>query len=280
MVRPLRVQFANAHYHVTGRGNEKRAIFVTDVDRHEFLALLEDVSLRLDWSVLAYCLMGNHYHLFLKTRTPTLSIGMQNLNGDYAQAFNRRHQRVGHLFQGRFDASIVDRSSYFLELVRYIVLNPVRAGLCQAPEEWRWSSHLATIGRADPIKCLDIAVLLSQFDRGRQRARRAYQRFIAAGIPQSGLWTVSENPAVIGDWAFAGKVLPDPDDSSHEVTRQERRTRSLRDFVDSTPSRNEAIRQAYASGTYSMAVLGRYFGLHYSTVSKICRERRTGRNDN
>src|SRR4030042_5793823 len=129
MARPLRIEFPGAVYHVTSRGNARQTIFIDDEDRGGFLDLLSIVVERFNWICHAYCLMGNHYHLLIETPDGNLSKGMRELNGIYTQHFNRRHGRVGHVFQGRFKAILVEKDSYLLELCRYIVLNPVRAGI-------------------------------------------------------------------------------------------------------------------------------------------------------
>jgi len=119
MSRPLRLEFPGAVYHVTSRGDRREPIYVDDVDRAEHLAVLAQAAERFDAQVLAYCQMGNHYHLVLHTRQANLSRFMRHLNGVYTQAFNRRHGLVGHLFQGRFKAILVDRDAYLLTLCRY-----------------------------------------------------------------------------------------------------------------------------------------------------------------
>jgi REP-associated tyrosine transposase len=126
MARPLRLEFPGAIYHLTGRGNARQKIFFADPDRELFLDTFGGVVSRYGWICHAYCLMANHYHLLVETPKANLSLGMRQLNGVYTQAFNRRHKRVGHLFQGRFKAILVEKESYLLELCRYIVLNPVR----------------------------------------------------------------------------------------------------------------------------------------------------------
>src|SRR4030042_6670680 len=139
MARPLRIEFPGAVYHVTSRGNERKAIFRDDQDRKMFLDALVEVARRYNWLCHAYCLMGNH--LLIDTPDGNLSIGMRQLNGICTQRFNKRHGRVGHLFQGRFKAVLVQKDSHLLEACRYVVLNPVRAKGGERPEEWVWSSY-------------------------------------------------------------------------------------------------------------------------------------------
>jgi REP element-mobilizing transposase RayT len=127
MARPLRIEFAGALYHVTARGDRQENIFVTDADRISFLEILKQVVERFNWLVHAYCLMDNHYHLLVETPDGNLGQGMRQLNGVFTQTSNRNHNRVGHVFQGRYKAILIQKDSYLLELSRYIVLNPVRA---------------------------------------------------------------------------------------------------------------------------------------------------------
>jgi putative transposase len=149
MSRPLRIEFAGGLYHVTSRGDGREAIFLGGEDRRLFLGVLSEVVPDFNWAVHAYCLMDNHYHLLIETPDGNLSKGMRQLNGVYTQRFNRQHGRVGHVFQGRYKAIIVQKESYLLELARYVVLNPVRARMVRSPAEWPWSSYRATAGLCD-----------------------------------------------------------------------------------------------------------------------------------
>ena len=168
MTRPLRLAFPGAIYHVTSRGNARAAIYTDDADRMTFLALLTQVVHRYHWLCHAYCLMDNHYHLLIETPEGNVSQGMRQVNGLYTQDFNRRHGHVGHVFQGRYKAIIVERDSYLLVLCRYIVLNPVRAGMVRTAQEYRWSSYRATAGFDEGMTGLCTNWLLAQF--GGERA--------------------------------------------------------------------------------------------------------------
>ena len=143
MARPLRLEFAGAIYHLTARGNRREDIFEDNVDREVFLSVLEKVCDTYNWVCHAYCLMSNHYHLLIETPDGNLSKGMRQLNGVYTQAHNRKHGRSGHVFQGRYKAIVVEKEAYLLELCRYIVLNPVRAGMVRSAKDWPWSSYRA-----------------------------------------------------------------------------------------------------------------------------------------
>jgi len=149
MARPIRLEFSGALYHVTARGNARQDIYVDDKDRRYFLETLSYCTKTYHWQCHAYCLMSNHYHLLIETGDANLSKGMRHLNGVYAQYFNTRHKRVGHLLQGRFKAILVEKESYLLELARYIVLNPVRARMLHSASGWPWSSYRPTAGLAE-----------------------------------------------------------------------------------------------------------------------------------
>ncbi|MFA4953779.1 MAG: transposase [Patescibacteria group bacterium] len=159
MARPIRLQYPGAYYHVTDRGDRKEAVFTSDTDRISFLQLLNSTAESCHWRVLAYCLMDNHYHLMLETTAPNLATGMARLNGVYTQRFNRVYGRVGHVFQGRYKAQVVQTEGHLLEACRYVVLNPVRAGLglVNDPADWKWSSYCASAGLAGALSCLDEA---------------------------------------------------------------------------------------------------------------------------
>jgi putative transposase len=180
MARPLRLDHAGAVWHVTGRGNERREIFGDDGDREWFLTILGRVVKVYRWRVHAYVLTGNHYHLLIETPEATLSRGMRQLNGSYTQSFNRRHDRVGHLLQGRFKAILVEKEAHLLELARYVVLNPVRARMTASAGQWRWSSYRATAGLGPAPAWLETEWSLAQFGP-RSEAKRRYRAFVAQG---------------------------------------------------------------------------------------------------
>jgi putative transposase len=164
MPRKPRHQLAGGVYHVFARGNDRRDIYVDDVDRRAYLTILGQVARWKRWRCLAYCLMPNHVHLLLETPNANLAAGMQYLHGRYAQKFNERHGRSGHVFQGRYGSVHIASDEHLWTTVAYVALNPVSAGLCQRPEEWPWSSHASTInGRTRP-PWLDVEHLLSYFE--------------------------------------------------------------------------------------------------------------------
>ena len=194
MARPLRLEYAGALYHVTARGNARQDIFLDDDDRQRFLGVLDRVVSRFHLLLHAYCLMDNHFHLVVETPEANLSKAMRQLNGVYTQVFNRRHRRVGHVLQGRFKAIVVEREGYLLELCRYVVLNPVRAGLIRQPNTYPWSSYRATAGLASAPACLTVDWLLSQFGRQRSAATFSCKRRYSATVRLS-----SSNPMLSQD---------------------------------------------------------------------------------
>jgi REP element-mobilizing transposase RayT len=164
------------------RGNCRQDIYYNDGDRDFFLDLLGTCVTRFDWILYAYVLMSNHFHLVIQLMSESLSRGMQWLNFRYAQALNRRLQRVGHLYQGRFNASLIEKETYFLEVLRYVVLNPVRAGIVTRPEDYPWSSHRAVLGAVEPPIWLAVDDVLAQFAPDRDLARINYRNFVDAAI--------------------------------------------------------------------------------------------------
>jgi len=207
MSRPLRLEYPGALFHITARGNARQNIFRDDYDREFFLELLGACVKQFAWILTAYALMPNHFHLVVQLTCETLSRGMQWLNGKYAQAFNRRHNRVGHLFQGRFDAPLIEKEAYFLEVLRYVVLNPVRAGMVARPEDYIWSSHRAVIGAAPAPEWLAVDDVLVQYGADRQLARANYESFVNAAIGvENNLWKGLVGQIYLGSDAWIDSV--------------------------------------------------------------------------
>ena len=178
MTRPLRVEYPNAYYHVINRGNYQEKIFINDRDKEKFLEYLEKAAERFSIIFHSYCLMDNHYHLLVQTPDPNLSKAMQWINVSYATYFNRKRDRHGHLFQGRFKAILIDADEYLKHLSRYIHLNPVRAKMVSSPAEYLWSSYGAFIGQQDTPQFLETNWLLTNFGKNKKQARRSYQDFV------------------------------------------------------------------------------------------------------
>ena len=236
MPRKPRLLIPGDCYHVTARGNERRAIFRDAVDRERFMGILARVADENGWRVLAYCLMGNHFLLLVLTPEPNLNAGMQRLNGTYAQWFNRRHERVGHLFQSRYGATLVRSDRHLHAAIRYVVRNPVRSGLCVRVRDWRWSSHLAVLGAARVPSFLAVETLLAYYGSDRERARLGYLEEVErADVPHLDRFFRTPQRSVA---AVFGRA---PSDS--------------------------AIAAAHAEG-YSLREIARHLGVNVSTVSR------------
>ncbi len=277
MARPLRIEFPGGLYHVTSRGDRREDIYLNDDDRQRWLSLLGEVCARHNWLCHAYCLMDNHFHIVIETVDGNLSAGMRQLNGVYTQWHNRTHARVGHVFQGRFKAILVQREAYLLELSRYVVLNPVRAGLCALPEQWPWSSYLAMLGRAHRPDWLHTEWLLAQFGSQYAKVVAAYIDHVRAGVGLPTVWDALQDQLYLGDAQFADKsrqTLSDKLLKDSEIPRLQRRAHAapLSAFT-AMPERNSAIAQAYATGRYSQKEIAGAFDIHYATVSRIVKVR-------
>jgi REP element-mobilizing transposase RayT len=193
MPRPLRLQYENAVYHVTARGNEGNPIAYDDGDRAKWLSMLQNTGEKYGWRVFAFALLGNHYHLLLRTPKANLSEGIQHFNGRYACHFNKRHRRRGHLFQGRFHAVVVRKEAHWLELTRYIHLNPVRAGVVKEPASWSWSSCAGYCSWQSRRSWIDYDTVLSEFGRDAAKACRKYREFLTDGMGRSSRHSAQES---------------------------------------------------------------------------------------
>ncbi len=277
MARPLRIEYEGAVYHVTSRGNARAAIFLTDDDRRVFLDVLAQVIDRFGWLCHAWCLMDNHYHLMIETPQPNLSRGMRQLNGVYTQRFNRAHGRVGHVFQGRFKSILVDKDAYLLELSRYIVLNPVRAGMVGDASEWPWSSYQATAGEEPAPAFLTTGWILSQFGGSTARARAAYRRFVRDGVARCP-WDALNGPDILGDDHFRRHLEEKVgDNAAAEVPKRKRvlRRLPLHEIAREGRDRGEWMREAYREHGYTMQAIAEFARLHHSTVSRLIRAAET-----
>ena len=184
MARALRIEFAGAVYHVTSRGNAKQDIVRDDAEREKRLDWLRRTVETYHWRLHAFALMRNHDHLFVETPEPNLSAGMQYLNGSYTSYFNRRHRCCGHLFQGRYKGHLIEEQGYFLEVSRYIHLNPVRAKAVARPEDYRWSSYRGYQRASRTAPWVTYDRVLGEFGGKASAGRRRYARFVRAGVEQ------------------------------------------------------------------------------------------------
>jgi putative transposase len=278
MARPIRVEYAGALYHVIARGNAKQNIFLDDKDRYKFLDWLEDVVDIHNIVCHGYCLMDNHFHLLIETPDANLSTAMRDLNGNYSQGFNYRHDRSGHLFQGRYKANVIEKETYLLEVMRYVVLNPVRAGLVDHPRKWRWSSFNPTSGTANVPDWLDVDWVLGNFSDQRKSAQVEFRKFVKDGIGGRDPYEDVSNNFILGSPQFV-----------HEVWRKTRGSEVLKDHpreqrivgrlsleeifsdIQSSHERDEAIKLARIRCGYLASEIARHIGMDRSSVGKISR---------
>ena len=266
MARPLRVEFSGAIYHLTSRGNARQKVFFIDADRELFLDTLSQVVSRYGWICYAYCLMANHYHLLVETPKANLSLGMRQLNGMYTQSFNRRHNRVGHLFQGRFKAILVEKESYLLELCRYIVLNPVRVKGKGEIGGWKWSSYRATAGLASVPEFLSTDWILEQFGKKRAKAQKQYRAFVREGL-ENRPWEELKGQIYLGSEAFNARHSPGNQELKSIPRVQLKAVKPSLERIFAK-SGKRAIVQAYKEHGYRLQEIAAHLGVHYATVSR------------
>jgi REP element-mobilizing transposase RayT len=282
MARPLRIEYDGAVYHLTSRGNERKTIFRDDDDRMSFLDTLAAVNKRYNWICHAYCLMNNHYHLIIETPDGNLSAGMRQLNGVYTQHINRRHKRVGHVFQGRYKSILIEKESYLLEVSRYVVLNPVRAKAVERPGDCKWSSYRATAGLEKPHQCLTPDWILGQFGTKRSQAEKGYREFVLAGIKKKGLWREVRGQSILGDDIFFEKLLAHvrAHEEIKEIPKRQRFvTRPpISDLLGRGKATDEEIRKAVTEYGYSQKEVSEFLGVHYSTISRRANKAAYARN--
>jgi putative transposase len=264
MARPLRLEFAGALYHLTSRGDHREEIYLDDQDRRTFLDLLGREILQQRWICYGYCLMDNHYHLLIETPEANLVRGMRRLNGVYTQSFNRRHARVGHVFQGRYKAIIVDKENYLLELCRYIVLNPVRAKIVTTAEKWPWSSYRASAGMSVCPKWLAADKVVSLFS-GRLSS---YRRFVSEGIGQESIWQQLNGQIYLGEEEFLRRMQSIVDRrAARGITNAQRKplTPSVDEIINTVSSAygisaSEVLDRNHAEAYWLVAYLMRRIG--------------------
>lgn len=282
MARPLRIEFPGAIYHITSRGDRREPIFEDDEDRHGFLTVVGQAMERFDANVLAYCLMDNHYHLVTRTRRANLSRLMQQLNGVYTQAYNRRHGKVGHLLQGRFKGILVDEDAYLLEVCRYVDLNPLRARMVRDPGNWPWCSYSAHIGRTPPPAWLDTSAVHGYLlgrdavtPADKRKAASLYAALVAAGRGVK-LWdNALAQQIFLGGPEFVQRMqaLIDLDPATaKDIPRRQRRAapKPIQHYLDKHKDRDAGILAAILDG-HSMTDIAKLAGLSVSRVSRIAK---------
>jgi REP element-mobilizing transposase RayT len=287
VARPLRILYAEAFYHVTSRGNERRAVFLTDRDREKFLSYLESAHVKYGGIIHVYCLMDNHYHLLLETPRGNLSQILHHINGAYTTYFNVKRQRSGHLFQGRYRAILVEKDEYCQELSRYIHLNPVRAGMVKDPRRYRWSSYHQYIG-LKTAPWLETGSILGYFDSQEGRAQRKYREYVERAIgvelknPLEGVFASS----VLGsegfiNWVREGVKTPKESDTRDiPVLKALMERPSLEEIKTGVEHvlgakdplfRKFCVHVSHEYGGYSLKEIGAFYNMQGSAVSQASR---------
>jgi putative transposase len=283
MARPLRIEYPGAVYHLTSRGNEKKPVFKDDAGREAFLRILAHVNKRYNWICHAYCLMDNHYHLLVETPDGNLALGMRQLNGVYTQAFNKRYNRTGHLFQGRYKAILIQKDSHLLEVCRYVVLNPVRARMVDLPEQWNWSSYRATGGKTKPHSCLTIDWVLGQFSKKRDKARGEYRQFVKWGIGKDSLWNEVKGQTLLGEDDFVSglvdhlsrhKEVPEIPKSQRYANRPKLSVLFSDAVQRDKKKRDRKIAEAVQKHGYTQRSIAEHLGMHFTYISQIMSRRK------
>ncbi len=289
MSRLGRIEYPGAFYHVTNRGNRKQPIVRSDDDRLLFLNCLREAHARLGAVVHVYCLMDNHYHLFLETPRGNLSRTMHLINLKYAAYFNRKYSLDGHTFQGRFQAILVQAVEYACEVAPYIHLNPVRAQLVDRPEEFRWSNYRAYLGLTPPESWAPCSFILSLFGASLPEARKRYERQVLSriGLPAQDPFGPAASTGILGRPEFIAKIqrpgkadpvgLSEPNASQTglstprpSLSQIQEQTRALCG-QENPLSRKIAIYIAHENSGLPLSVISEFFSIGRSGITDICR---------
>ncbi len=290
MGRTIRIEYPGALYHVTSRGNERKKIYYDEYDYLKFLSILNDYYERFGILIYCFVLMGNHYHLIMETPYGELQKIMHGINSAYTGHFNRRHQRIGHLFQGRYQALLVDKDSYLLQLSRYIHLNPVRAGIVEKPEDFRWSSYQGFMGKERKEKWVNYDAVLSLLSNNEENARQLYLKYVHEMPAQKIESPLKDTYAqlVLGGEEFIEKIeniiegkIPLSDSSYHMIIPEEI-VNKVAEVMDTevisivslagkdNPGRKVAIYLMKRFTSLSNNEIGKIFeGMNPSTVSQV-----------
>lgn len=280
MARPLRIEYAGAVYHLSSRAEAGAVVFHDDADRRALLAVIAQAMERFDAQVLAYCLEPDSYELLLFTRQANLSRLMRHINGVYTQGSNRRHGSVGHLFQGRFKAVLVDREHLLLDACRYVELGGVRRGLASSPAQWPWSSYAAHVGQVEAPEWLDVqglhAYVMGRPLQGAADRRKAAQRYekLVAEAGGLDLWRHLRQQIYLGDAAFVERLKGQLAGGAGPARKSARgggslKARPWREWLHEAGSREEALYRAHTEGGLSMTGLAKELGLSVSRVSRL-----------
>jgi hypothetical protein len=226
--------------------------------------------------------MDNHYHLIIETPDGNLSLGMRQLNGVFTQARNKRYNKTGHLFQGRYKAILIQKDTHLLEVCRYVVLNPVRARMVEKPEDWAWSSYRATAGKEQSHSCLTKDWILGQFSRTRATAEKKYRQFVSWGIDKATIWTAVKGQAILGEDDFVDslvdhlkrhKDIPEIPKSQRYANRPALEKIFTRSILADKRKRDRKIAEMIEKYGYTQRSIADHLGVHFTYISRILRER-------
>lgn len=291
MARPLRLSFENAFYHIISRGNRKEAIYYTNDDRIAFIEKLKETCTKYSFICYAYCLMNNHYHLFIKTPMPNLSDGIHYLNSSYANWFKAKYKIVGALFQGRFKSIIVDGDNYAIKLSTYIHLNPVRAGIVKNPKEYKWSSYIDYIGKRHS-SFLETKLILKQFNHDLNKASKEYEKYVLNNIDMVNPLKDSYKGIAIGSDRFIERIkeMIQSVGSKREIVETKKITSCTpEEIIQKLVSemsitredifkkkkgnlyRQKALYLLKKYSTLTLKEIGEMFQMDYSAVSQACK---------
>lgn len=276
MARQLRIQYPSAIYHIMARGDGGQNIFNNPGDYKMFLKTYQKVLEDYNWISYAYCLMPNHYHLFIKIMDPNLSLGMKQLNGVYTKQYNIKRGRLGHVFQGRFKSILVEDLGYQGKLIRYIVMNPIRAGLVKNVGDWRWSSHKEMIDEKIESRCLHRKEALRFFEEDIYKARKRYIEYLCEELYNDNVWEDLNNGFILGSIEFVTKIMTKYGKKSDSADIPKRERFAGRPEIDilfkgikNKKERNKKILESFYDFGYTQAEIANYFGFHHSTISRI-----------
>jgi putative transposase len=284
MARQIRIEYPGAVYHITSRGNARKKIFLSNKDYLLFLGILKDTIDRYNWISYSYCLMPNHYHLFIETVDPNLSQGMRQLNGVFTQKYNYYNKKTGHIFQGRYKAALVEKESYFGQVMRYIAMNPVKAKLVSRPEQWKWSGHNEIVSLKNKI--IDHEKALRHFDDNKKKAVLVYKSLFKKEIDNEfNIKDELKGGFILGTEGFIDniKALFCGKEAINEIPKKERYIsrpslgKLFKNKAIDKSERNKLICLANLKHGYSLTEISNHLNCHYSTLSKIIKQDR-GRN--
>lgn len=278
MARPLRIEFKNAVYYITSKGNAENSIAIDDDDRVLFIDTLKFVIDRYKWKCHAYSLLDSLYALVVETPKPNLSRGMRQLNGIYTQKYNRKHGISGHVFQGRFKAIIVDKENYLLDICRHVVLLPYKSGISKSLNNYKWSSYRSTAGLIEAPDFLSPDWIYSQFAKRTENAQKKYKDYINEGKKAESPLNKVRGQILLGSNKFIQKLKPRLTEASSKSDIPNWQKHLNRPKINeifkgiknkTLKQRNRKIKEAHIKHGYTLKQIGEKLKLHYTSISRI-----------